>query len=113
MSSEADLRNAFPTLLAQAKSWDAGVESLSVSKAPPPGVEVIVRLHQDQLFGPVLSFGYGKMAVEVWEDVAYRIVPLTGKDAKLDDSRAKRKQPFTGIRSPARAESHLSWKRCF
>ena len=83
LSSEADLRNTFPTLLAQAKSWDAGVESLSVSKAPPPGVEVIVRLHQDLLFGPVLSFGYGKMAVEVWEDVAYRIVPLTGKDAKL------------------------------
>ena len=83
LSSEADLRNTFPTLLAQAKSWDAGVESLSVSKAPPPGVEVIVRLHQDPLFGPVLSFGYGKMAVEVWEDVAYRIVPLTDKDAKL------------------------------
>ncbi len=83
LSSEADLRSTFPTLLAQAKSWDAGVESLSVSKAPPPGVEVIVRLHQDMLFGPVLSFGYGKMAVEVWEDVAYRIVPLTGKDAKL------------------------------
>lgn len=83
LSSEADLRNTFPTLLAQAKSWDAGVESLSVSKVPPPGVEVIVRLHQDPLFGPVLSFGYGKMAVEVWEDVAYRIVPLAGKDAKL------------------------------
>lgn len=83
LSSEADLRNAFPTLLAQAKSWDASVEALSVSKAPPPGVEVIVRLHQDPLFGPVLSFGYGKMAVEVWEDVAYRIVPLAGKDAKL------------------------------
>ncbi len=83
LSSEADLRNAFPALLAQAKSWDAGVEALSVSKAPPPGVEVIVRLHQDPLFGSVLSFGYGKMAVEVWEDVAYRIVPLADKDAKL------------------------------
>ena len=83
LSSEADIRKAFPTLLAQAKSWDASVEALSVSKAPPPGVEVIVRMHQDPLFGPVLSFGYGKMAVEVWEDVAYRIVPLTGKDAKL------------------------------
>ena len=83
LSSEADLHNAFPTLLAQAKSWDASVEALSVSKAPPPGVEVMVRLHQDPLFGHVLSFGYGKMAVEVWEDVAYRIVPLTGKDAKL------------------------------
>ena len=59
------------------------MEALSVSNAPLPGVEVIVRLHQDLLFGPVLSFGYGKMAVEVWEDVAYRIVPLNGKDARL------------------------------
>ena len=108
LSSEADVRRAFPVLLAQAKSWDAGVEALSVSKAPPPGVEVIVRLHHDLLFGPVLSFGYGKMAVEVWEDVAYRIVPLTGKDARLMIREPKGSRLLQGYEAlPAPGASHL------
>ena len=83
LGSEAQLRSTFPELVNDYASWDAEVKSLTVTKVPPRGVEIMVSVFRDSLFGPVLSFGYGKMAVEVWEDVAYRIAPLTEKDSRL------------------------------
>lgn len=76
--SKAEVRNAFRELVAETE-----VEGVSVKRAPRPGVELMVAVEQDPLFGPVLAFGFGKMAVDVWEDVAYRIVPLYEKDARL------------------------------
>jgi len=52
------------------------------AKATSPGVEVLVRLDRDTLFGPVLSLSLGRMAREIWEDVSYRAVPLTRRDAQ-------------------------------
>jgi len=46
-----------------------------------PGVEVIIGLTQDAQFGPVLMFGLGGILVEVLKDVAFRIVPLSPRDA--------------------------------
>jgi acetyl-CoA synthetase (ADP-forming) len=42
---------------------------------------VIVGMSQDPTFGPVLMFGLGGIMVEVLKDVAFRIVPLTPRDA--------------------------------
>jgi acetyl-CoA synthetase (ADP-forming) len=47
----------------------------------PPGVEVIIGMSKDATFGPVLMFGLGGVLVEVLNDVAFRIVPLTPRDA--------------------------------
>lgn len=52
------------------------------ARATSPGVEVLVRLDRDTLFGPVLSLSLGRMAREIWEDVSYRVVPLTRRDAQ-------------------------------
>jgi acyl-CoA synthetase (NDP forming) len=46
-----------------------------------PGVEVIIGMTKDAQFGPVLMFGLGGILVEVLKDVAFRIVPLTKRDA--------------------------------
>ncbi len=46
------------------------------------GVELYLSLEHDPLFGPVVAFGYGRMGAEVWDDVTYRVVPLTPKDAR-------------------------------
>jgi acetyl-CoA synthetase (ADP-forming) len=48
----------------------------------PSGVEVIIGMSKDPQFGPVLMFGLGGVLVEVLKDVAFRIVPVTKRDAK-------------------------------
>jgi acetyl coenzyme A synthetase (ADP forming)-like protein len=44
-------------------------------------VETIVGVAADPLFGPLVAFGLGGIHVEVLRDVAFRIAPLTDRDA--------------------------------
>lgn len=46
-----------------------------------PGVEVIIGAVDDQAFGPVVMFGLGGTATELFADRAFSIVPLTDLDA--------------------------------
>ncbi len=66
----------------RARRPDAHIEGVSVQRQAPPGVEVIVGLTTDPQFGPVVMFGLGGVLVEVLQDVAFRVVPLTTRDAR-------------------------------
>ncbi|HSR42508.1 MAG TPA: acetate--CoA ligase family protein, partial [Longimicrobiales bacterium] len=44
--------------------------------------EVMAGMNQDPVFGPVLAFGLGGIHVEVLRDVAFRVAPLTDRDAR-------------------------------
>jgi len=50
--------------------------------APAGGVEVIVGVKQDPQFGPVIMFGLGGTLVEVFDDVVFRLVPISARDAR-------------------------------
>jgi acyl-CoA synthetase (NDP forming) len=45
------------------------------------GVEVMVGVTQDPLFGPLIAFGMGGIHVEILADVCFRVTPLTDRDA--------------------------------
>jgi acyl-CoA synthetase (NDP forming) len=45
------------------------------------GVELLVGVVHDALFGPVVACGAGGTAVELLKDVAVRLAPLTDRDA--------------------------------
>jgi len=45
------------------------------------GVEVMVGVAYDPLFGPLIAFGLGGIHVEILGDVQFRITPLTDRDA--------------------------------
>lgn len=46
------------------------------------GVETLIGLTEDPNFGPLVAFGLGGVSVEVMRDVAFRIAPLTDRDAE-------------------------------
>ncbi len=75
---------AFNAIVKAARSADpdATIEGVSVQPMAEPGVEVIAGMTMDAQFGPVLMFGLGGVLVEVLKDVAFRVVPLTARDAK-------------------------------
>jgi acetyl coenzyme A synthetase (ADP forming)-like protein len=52
-----------------------------VQRMVPAGVEMIVGVVHDHLFGPVVAVGAGGMAVELVKDVSVRITPLSDLDA--------------------------------
>jgi len=45
------------------------------------GVEVMVGVTQDPLFGPLIGFGLGGVHVEILKDVCFRVTPITDRDA--------------------------------
>jgi len=52
-----------------------------VQRMAPGGLEVIVGITQDPLFGPLLLFGLGGVTAELLADRALRILPITDEDA--------------------------------
>jgi acyl-CoA synthetase (NDP forming)/GNAT superfamily N-acetyltransferase len=59
-----------------------GGEGYEVQPMAPRGVACVVRTHEDELYGPVVSYGLAGDAVELLGDVAYRIPPLTDADVR-------------------------------
>jgi acyl-CoA synthetase (NDP forming) len=45
------------------------------------GVETMIGVAADRLFGPLIAFGLGGIQVELLGDVRFRIAPLTDRDA--------------------------------
>jgi acyl-CoA synthetase (NDP forming) len=83
---------------------DAPVEGFQVQQMVVGGEETIVGVVDDPNFGPLVAFGLGGTAVEVLDDVALRITPLTDIDAH-DMVREIRGLPLlTGYRGRAPAD---------
>jgi acyl-CoA synthetase (NDP forming) len=84
LASADEVRAAFDEILTSAKraAPEARIEGVSVQRMAEPGTEVIVGMTTDAQFGPVLMFGLGGVLVEVLKDVAFRVVPLTPRDAR-------------------------------
>jgi acetyl coenzyme A synthetase (ADP forming)-like protein len=57
------------------------VDGFLVQRMVSEGVEMLVGVVNDAVFGPVMACGAGGTAVELLKDVAVRITPLTGADA--------------------------------
>jgi acyl-CoA synthetase (NDP forming) len=83
---------------------DAPVEGFQVQQMVDGGEETIVGVVDDPNFGPLVAFGLGGTAVEVLDDVALRITPLTDSDAH-EMAREIRGLPLlTGYRGRAPAD---------
>ncbi len=84
LDSATQVGKAYSEIIASVKRHhpDARIHGVSVQKMAKPGVEVIIGMTKDAQFGPVLMFGLGGILVEVLKDVAFRIVPLTRRDAR-------------------------------
>jgi acetyltransferase len=53
-----------------------------VQRMAPHGMEVIVGAQRDPQFGPLVMFGLGGVYVEVLQDVAFRLAPLSRADGR-------------------------------
>ena len=57
------------------------VDGFLVQRMVPAGVEMLVGVVHDKVFGPVVACGAGGTAVELLKDVQVRITPLSDRDA--------------------------------
>jgi len=60
---------------------EAHLRGALVEKKGKGGREVILGMHRDPQFGPMLMFGLGGIFVEVMKDVSFYLAPLTHEEA--------------------------------
>jgi acetyltransferase len=68
------------------------------------GIETIVGLSQDLLFGPVLLFGMGGIFTELYQDVALRACPISQSDAREMLQEVKGARRLEGFRGHPAAD---------
>jgi acetate---CoA ligase (ADP-forming) len=78
VATDAAVRDGYDLLLARAKraAPDARIEGVLVAKQLQGGVECILGIHRDPVFGPIAMFGLGGIFVEVMKDVVFRRCPF-------------------------------------
>jgi acetyltransferase len=68
------------------------------------GVETIVGVSYDEQLGPILLFGTGGVMVEVYEDVALRVCPITRAEAMEMIAEVKGSRLLQGFRGRPKAD---------
>ncbi len=83
IASDDDLREAYSAIMTSVGSRVAIEEIRGVMvEEMVKGIEVIVGATRDPQFGPLIMFGLGGIFVEVLKDVAYRLAPVDGFEAR-------------------------------
>lgn len=84
LNTAAEVEKGFSQIMRRARRYkeDALIDGVLVQEMLRPGLEVIVGLKRDPIFGPMILFGLGGIFVEILEDVSMKVAPLSGKDAR-------------------------------
>ncbi len=79
-----DVRTAFREIRERLREEDRedAMEGVLVQPHLHGAAEILLGMHQDPVFGPVLAFGLGGVYVEILEDVTFGVVPLCRRDAR-------------------------------
>lgn len=84
LRNEDAVRKAFEAIKSRvdATGQKDAMNGVLVQPMVSGGVEVMVGVTEDPLFGPLIAFGLGGVYVEILKDVNFRITPLTAQDAR-------------------------------
>ena len=72
---------AYARLAERLSAHGVALTAASVTPMAPRGVEVIAGITNDPVFGPLVAFGSGGVLVELLDDVVFRVLPMTDRDA--------------------------------
>jgi acyl-CoA synthetase (NDP forming) len=122
LSSADELSRASETMLqrVRAAAPKAKLEHLMVSPMIRDGLEAIVGVVNDSVFGPVVVFGLGGVYAETLRDITYRLAPFgeeTGREmigelraaALFDGLRGQQPRDTDALAALLGSVSHLAW----
>ena len=84
IGSDGELALAFEEVLSNARAYrkDASIEGVLIQEMVKDGLEAILGVTNDPLFGPAVMFGLGGIFAEVLKDVSFRLAPVTPSVAR-------------------------------
>ncbi len=100
----ADAAAGYKQLAEQLAAHNIKLEAASLMPMAKPGVEVLAGVTHDPLFGPLVAFGSGGFLVELLDDVVFRVLPLTDRDATEMILSTRAHRMLKGYRGSAEAD---------
>jgi acyl-CoA synthetase (NDP forming) len=100
IKSQAEAREAYRAIIRntlRAKK-DAKVVGVLVQKMASSGREFVVGATRDPQFGPTVMFGLGGIYVELFQDVSFRLAPVSERDSMAMILELKSAPLLTGFR---------------
>ncbi|MCC6204530.1 MAG: acetate--CoA ligase family protein [Hyphomicrobiales bacterium] len=103
VADRSGVEKGFATLLERAAAHrpDAAIEGVLVAPMAKKGVEVIVGVSRDPVFGPAVMFGLGGVHVEVLKDVTFRLPPFGRGEAMRMIGEIRGRAMLDGVRGAA------------
>lgn len=103
LTEPSEIARAFDEIVASARRFNsqARIEGVLVQEMAPFGVEVMLGVSRDAVFGPVVVVGFGGVHVEVLNDLAYRVPPLTRSEAHAMLGELRGRRLLDGVRGQA------------
>jgi acyl-CoA synthetase (NDP forming) len=100
------VRNAFAELTTRARKAapHAKLDGVLIGPMVKGGAEVIVGIHRDPTFGPMVMYGAGGTAVELYKDVAFASAPLSPERAQALVDRVRSSALLRGWRGAPRCD---------
>ena len=99
-------REAYADLVARGRAYDgdADIRGVLVEPMAAPGAEMILGVHRDDAFGPMLMVGFGGVYVEVLKDVVSVPAPTSDTEARDAVRRLKGATLLAGVRGEPAAD---------
>lgn len=101
----AEAAAGFKQLAEQLAAHNIKLETASLMPMAKPGVEVLAGITHDPVFGPLVAFGSGGFLVELLDDVVFRVLPLTDRDATEMIVSTRAHRMLKGYRGSAEADT--------
>jgi acetate---CoA ligase (ADP-forming) len=100
VEGEQAVRVAFATLMGRARAAipSARIEGVLVAQQLIDGVECVLGIYRDPVFGPIAMFGLGGVFIEVMKDVVFRRCPFDELEATRMISSIKGRAVLHGAR---------------
>lgn len=106
VDSDAVVAAAFDEIKQNARTYnaDARIEGVLVQEMVTGGIEAILGVTNDPLFGPAVMFGLGGIFAEILKDVSFRLAPVTKSVALEMIGEIKGAAVLAGARGAALAD---------
>jgi acyl-CoA synthetase (NDP forming) len=106
LADETQLREGWRTLMKRVaeRAPGARLDGAVVAPMVKRGVETIIGVNRDPVFGPVVMFGLGGVFVEAFKDVAFRVAPIGVAQARAMIDEVRGRVLLTGLRGQPPAD---------
>ncbi|QGV80045.1 acetate--CoA ligase family protein [Streptomyces ficellus] len=98
LTSASQVRDTYRDLIDTARYEDAALDGILVCQMVDRGVEMVVGVTHDDLFGPTVTVGLGGVLVEVLRDTAVRVPPFGEDQARAMLGELRGRALLDGVR---------------